>query len=327
VRDAASLEHIRTLLARFGRNMAPSNAKQADFPAGATIVPNPRGTAPGFYVRLGRALSFFFPGVPHEMKAMFRDTAVPVLAPLVEGGQHQVRLRCFGLPESEVNDRLNGVESEFGVLIGYRASFPEIEVKLLARATSLDAAKQRVEAAARVVRERLGEAVFGEGTTTFAESMLALLGERAATLSLAESCTGGLIAEMLTRVPGSSRVVLGGAVAYANEAKTALLGVDPAAIASHGAVSEPVARAMAEGARSRFGSTLSLSVTGIAGPDGGTPEKPVGLVHFAVADARGTSALHGVYGGTREQVRLRAAYIGLRFVRRVLLNGHDAGVD
>jgi nicotinamide-nucleotide amidase len=325
VRDAASLEHIRALLARFGRGMAPSNAKQADFPEGASIIPNPRGTAPGFYVRIGRALAFFFPGVPREMKAMFRETAVPVLAPLVQGGHHQLRLRCFGLPESEVNDRLSGVEAEFEVNLGYRASFPEIEVKVLARAANPADAKQRAEAATRVVRERLGEAVFGEGTTTYAESLLALLGERGATLSLAESCTGGLVAEMLTRVPGSSRTFLGGTVAYANEAKTALLGVDAAAIASHGAVSEPVARAMAEGARARFGSTLSLSVTGIAGPDGGTPEKPVGLVHFAVADARGTSAEQVRTGGTREQVRLRAAYIGLRLVRRVLLNGHGAG--
>jgi len=143
VRDSASLDHIRALLARFGRNMAPSNAKQADFPQDASIIPNPRGTAPGFHVRIQRALSFFFPGVPHEMKAMFRDTAVPLLAPLVEGRQHQVRLRCFGLPESEVNDRLSGIEAEFGVNIGYRASFPEIEVKVLARAMDLETAQQQ----------------------------------------------------------------------------------------------------------------------------------------------------------------------------------------
>ncbi len=326
VRDAASLEYIRTLLARFGRSMAPSNAKQADFPQGSTIIPNPRGTAPGFYVRVGRALAFFFPGVPHEMKAMFRETTVPVLAPLIERRHHQVRLRCFGLPESEVNDRLSGVEAEFDVSIGYRASFPEIEVKLLARDASLDAARSRAEAAARIARERLGDAVFGEGTTTFAESLLTLLGERGATLALAESCTGGLIGELLTRVPGASRAFLGGVVSYSNEAKSALLGVDPSAIAAHGAVSEAVARAMAEGALSRFGSTLALSVTGIAGPDGGSADTPVGLVHFAVADARGTSAKHVTTGGTREQVRLRAAYIALNFVRRILLSGHDAGV-
>lgn len=326
VRDTASLEHIRALLARFSRDMAPSNAKQADFPEGASIIPNPRGTAPGFHVRIGRALSFFFPGVPHEMKAMFRETAVPLLAPLVQSRHHQLRLRCFGLPESEVNDRLRGVEAEFGVLIGYRASFPEIEVKVLARDPSPDVATARVDAAASVVRERLGDAVFAEGTTTFAEALLALLSERGATLALAESCTGGLIGDMLTRVPGASRAFLGGVVSYSNEAKIALLGVDAGAIATHGAVSETVARAMAEGARARFGSTLALAVTGIAGPDGGTPEKPVGLVHFAVTDARGTSAQHVKSGGTREQIRVRAAYVGLRFVRRILLNGHDAGV-
>ena len=235
VRDAASLEHIRALLARFGREMAPSNAKQADFPEGASIIPNPRGTAPGFHVRIGRALACFFPGVPREMKAMFRDTALPLLAPLVHGRHHQVRLRCFGLAESEVNDRLSGVEAEFGVTLGYRASFPEIEVKVLARDASFDMASARADAAARVVRERLGGAVFAEGTTTYAEALLALLGERGATLSLAESCTGGLIGDMLTRVPGASRMFLGGVVSYSNEAKTALLGV----IADHAGADQP----------------------------------------------------------------------------------------
>jgi nicotinamide-nucleotide amidase len=322
VRDAASLEHIRALLARYGRTLEPSNAKQADFPAGSTIIPNPRGTAPGFHVGIGRARAFFLPGVPHEMKAMFHATVVPVLAPLVRDRHHQVRLRVFGLPESEVNDRLAGLEAAHRVTLGYRATFPVIEVKVLARDATEDAARERAEGCAREVRARLGEVVFGEGTTSFGEAMLGVLAERSATLALAESCTGGLVGDMLTRVPGASRTFLGGVVAYSNAAKTALLGVDAALIAARGAVSEEVARAMAEGARSRFESTLSLALTGIAGPDGGAPDKPVGLVHIAVADERGTSTQSSVFPGTREQVRTRAAYAGLALVRRVLLDGH-----
>jgi nicotinamide-nucleotide amidase len=320
VRDAASLEHVRTRLARFGREMAASNAKQADFPEGAVILPNPNGTAPGFSVTLGRAAAFFMPGVPLEMQAMFAASVAPKIARLVTGVSHQTLLHTFGQPESTVNDKLAGIEAAHGVTIGYRARLPEIEVKVLARGANAEEARARSERAAAEVRARLGpDIVYGEGQTSLAEVVCRLLEAKQSTLALAESCTGGLVAEIVTNVPGASRSFLGGIVAYANAVKTELVGVEPTLLERHGAVSEEVARALAEGVRRRFGASYGLGVTGIAGPDGGTPDKPVGLVHFAVASDSQTSSKHAVFSGSREQIRKRAAWAVLALLRRSLL--------
>lgn len=324
VRDEPSLELIRERLTRFGRSMAPSNAKQADFPRGSRILPNPNGTAPGFELKLNRALAYFMPGVPFEMKAMFESFIAPAITPLLSDHHFQVLLRTFGLPESEVNDRLAGIEAEFGVLIGYRATLPEIEVKVLARAGSVELAQQRAERGAQAVRERLGdEVIFGEGKTRFPEAVCTLLQAKSQTLALAESCTGGLVSELLTAHSGASSVFRGGAVTYSNESKIALLGVPAVLLARFGAVSAEVARAMAEGARSAFSSDFALALTGIAGPTGGTADKPVGLVHFAVASATGLTDRRVVFTGNRDQVRRRAAFAGLALVRRIAQHGHD----
>ena len=317
-RDAGSLAQIEALLSRFGVKMAASNAKQADFPAGARILPNPNGTAPGFSVRLGDATAYFMPGVPAEMRAMFQASIEPDLAALVSQPRRQIVLRCFGLPESEVNDRLSGLESAFGVTIGYRASLPEIEVKVLAEAASSEAALAVARSAADQVRARLGDHVYAEGFGSLPEHVGGLLAERGLTLAIAESCTGGLAAELVTRIPGSSRYFLGAAVVYANSAKTELLGVPPGLIAEHGAVSAAVARAMAEGVRTRLGADLGLAFTGIAGPDGGTAEKPVGLVHWALATASETQLRERVFSGRRLDIRRRAAFAGFDLIRRSL---------
>ncbi|RYZ07236.1 MAG: competence/damage-inducible protein A [Myxococcales bacterium] len=318
-RDEPSFEHIKERLRRFGRpEMAAANAKQADFPVGARILPNPNGTAPGFRVKLGGASSYFMPGVPSEMKAMFEAHVAPELASLVTEASHQIVLRCFGMPESECNERMAGLEAEYGVYVGYRASMPEIEVKLLARASTLDAAKALARRAADDARLRLGDAVYGEGFGSLPEHLGALLAEHGKTLAIAESCTGGLAAELMTRTPGSSRYFLGGAVAYANSAKTALLGVPAELIAAHGAVSAEVARAMAEGVRERLGADYGLAFTGIAGPEGGTAQKPVGLVHWAVASSAGASSQDRVFSGDRSVVRRRAVFSGLDAVRRLV---------
>jgi nicotinamide-nucleotide amidase len=317
VRDEASFEHIKALLRRYGRpEMAESNAKQADFPAGARILPNPNGTAPGFGVKLGNCAAYFMPGVPKEMKAMFDASIAPEVAGLVSESRQQLVLRCFGLPESEVNDRLAGVEAEYGVIIGYRASLPEIEVKILCSASTPEAARECAERAAREVRDRLGDHVYGEGFGSLPEYVGALLAERGLTLAIAESCTGGLAAELITRIPGSSGYFLGGAVAYANSAKIALLGVPPELLNQHGAVSTEVARAMAEGVRTRLGADVGLAFTGIAGPGGGSAEKPVGLVHWAVATAKGTEARQRTFIGGRLDVRRRAVFSGFDLIRR-----------
>ncbi|HEY4105154.1 MAG TPA: nicotinamide-nucleotide amidohydrolase family protein, partial [Polyangiaceae bacterium] len=218
---------------------------------------------------------------------------------------------------------LAGIESEFDVTIGYRATMPEIEVKILARADSLEAARERSERAAQVVRARLGdEIVFGEGTARFPEAVSRLLEARGLTLGLAESCTGGLVAELVTAHAGASAVFRGSAVTYANEAKISLLGVPESLIASCGAVSCEIARSMAEGALRAFNVDVALALTGIAGPGGGSPEKPVGLVHYAVTTRAGTSDVRAVFSGNREQVRRRAAFAGLSLVRSVVLRGH-----
>ena len=324
VRDEFSLELIRERLLRFGRQMALSNAKQADFPRGSRILPNPNGTAPGFELKLNRALAYFMPGVPFEMKAMFESFVEPAILPLLGDRHFQVLLRTLGLAESEVNDRLAGIEAEFGVLIGYRATMPEIEVKVLARAATVEQAQERAERGARAVQERLGEElIFGQGKARFPEAVCTLLQAKGLTLALAESCTGGLVSELLTGHSGSSVVFRGGAVTYSNESKIALLGVPAVLLARFGAVSAEVARAMAEGARLAFNADVALSLTGIAGPTGGSDEKPVGLVHFAVATAAGVSERRVVFTGNREQIRRRAAFAGLSLVRRVAQHGHE----
>jgi nicotinamide-nucleotide amidase len=325
VRDEPSLQSIRDRLARFNRQMALSNAKQADFPRGSRILPNPNGTAPGFELKLNRALAYFMPGVPFEMKAMFEACVEPAITPLLSDRHFQVLLRTFGLPESEVNDRLAGIEAELGVIIGYRATMPEIEVKVLARADSVEAAKAVAERAAVAVRARLGdEVVFGEGKARFPEAVCQLLEAKGLTLALAESCTGGLVSELVTAHAGASTVFRGSAVTYANDAKIALLGVPPELLARFGAVSAEVARAMADGARRAFNADIALALTGIAGPGGGSEAKPVGLVHLAVSDAAGLSERRVVFPGNREQVRRRAAFAGLSLVRSIAQRGHDS---
>lgn len=322
VRDEASLAAIRTRMEKFGRVMAESNKKQADFPTGARVLENRKGTAPGFQVALGHAQAFFMPGVPREMKSMFGEQVAPALEPFVKGQMFQVRLKTFGMTESAVNDRLAGIEAEHAVTLAYRAHFPQIEVKVLARGSDCPA---RARAAADAVIARLGlDVVYGEGDVTFAQQLGKLLVERKLTLAVAESCTGGTVGRLLTERGGASDFFVGGVICYANRVKEGLLGVPAPLLAKHGAVSAPVARSLAQGALAELGSDLGLALTGVAGPSGGTADKPVGLVHFAVASLAGISDRQMVFPGSRTQVRDLAAFAGLSLVRKVLLHGHDA---
>jgi nicotinamide-nucleotide amidase len=316
-RDEASLEHIRRRFEKLGRTMSESNAKQADFPEGAEILPNPIGTAPGFSIRLGRSLVFFLPGVPREMTRMFDERVTPRIRDLAPNDTHQVRLKTFGLPESVVGEKLAGIEAAYeGVVIGYRAHFPEIEVKVLAKAASQVSARELCEKAAADVRARLGDVVYGEGDDTFASVVGRVLRNRGLTLAIAESCTGGLVGSMLTREPGASDFLLLDAVTYANSAKSRVLGVDEDVLRAHGAVSAEVAAAMAEGARRAASSDVALSLTGVAGPTGGSEAKPVGTVFFAVTGARGTEVKHRLFPGERSQIQTIAAYAGLQLLRK-----------
>jgi nicotinamide-nucleotide amidase len=315
-RDDVSMEHIRRRLERFGRTVSPTNAKQADFPRGADILPNPVGTAPGFRVTIGQSHAFFMPGVPREMKKMFEEHVVPRIRAMAPKMSHQVRLRTFGLPESVVGEKLAGVEDAFpGVTIGYRAHMPEIEVKVLARGKDEAAAQELCTRATADVRARLGDVVYGEGDDTFPGVVGRSLRARGYTLAIAESCTGGLVGHMLTREPGASDFLLVDAVTYANSAKTRLLGVDEDVLRGHGAVSAEVAAAMAEGVRRVSTADVALSLTGIAGPSGGTAEKPVGTVYIAVASPKGTVVKHRVFPGDRGVIQTLASYAGLLLVR------------
>jgi nicotinamide-nucleotide amidase len=322
VRDEGSLDHIRRRFERLGRPMSDSNAKQADFPEGANVLANPIGTAPGFEVAFRGARAFFMPGVPHEMKRMFDEQVIPRIRDIAPNDSHQIRLRTFGVPESVVGEKLAGVEDDFpGVTIGYRAHFPEIEVKILARAPGPASRRPGAPAPAdpqarvREVRTRLGDIVYGEGEDTFAGVVGRTLRTRGWTLAIAESCTGGLVGHMITKEPGASDYLLLDAVTYANSAKQSVLGVDEDVLRGHGAVSPECACRMAEGARRVSGADVALAITGIAGPAGGSDAKPVGLVYLAIATASGTEVKERQFKGDRLWIQTLAAYVGLQMLR------------
>jgi nicotinamide-nucleotide amidase len=331
VRDQGSLEAIVRRFERLGRTMSASNAKQADFPEGADVLPNPIGTAPGFGVRLGECLAHFLPGVPTEMRKMFEEQVAPRIRALAPNTLFQSHLHLFGLPESVVGEKLAGVEAAFPkTTLGYRAHFPEIEVKVLARGASQADARDLCQRATAEVRARLGAHVFGEGDDTFAGVVGRALRARGWMLAIAESCTGGLVGHMVTREAGASDYLLLDAVTYANSAKARVLGVDEETIRWHGAVSPEVAAAMAQGARRVSNADVGLALTGIAGPSGGTEEKPVGTVYIAVARPDGaTDVKHHVLAGDRSRIQTLAAYVGLQLVRELCLSrvgekAHDA---
>jgi nicotinamide-nucleotide amidase len=321
-RDEAALDHIRRRLEKHGRTLTASNAKQADFPEGADILSNAVGTAPGFGVRVRECVAYFLPGVPAEMKKMFEEQVAPRIRALAPNNLFQTRMHTFGLPESTVGDRLGGVEEAFpGTTIGYRAHFPEIEVKVLARAASHAAARDLCERATAEVRARLGAHVFGDAEDTFAGVVGRALRGRGWTLAIAESCTGGLVGHMLTREPGASDFLLLDAVTYANSSKSNILGVDEETIRWHGAVSSEVAAAMARGARRVSGADVALSLTGVAGPGGGSEEKPVGTVYIAVGRPDGTvDVRHRLFTGDRGRIQTLAAYAGLELVRELCMS-------
>jgi nicotinamide-nucleotide amidase len=315
---AESLAELEQRFAALGRALADSNRKQAYFPRGATVLPNPEGTAPGFFVVLGSARAYFLPGVPSEMHRMYEASIEPWLREQAERTCEQIIVRTLGVPESSVNDALTGLEALHAVKLGYRAYPSEVEVKVVAYGDTGHAARTRARKAADEARLRLGTAVYGEGRERLPAVLGRLLSERGLTLATAESCTGGLTAELLTRQSGASAFFLGGVVAYANEVKTSLLGVAPELISEHGAVSEEVAREMALGVRRLLGTSFGLGITGVAGPSGGTPDKPVGLVWYACASEQGVTARRLLRPGPRERIREVAAESALALLWRAL---------
>jgi nicotinamide-nucleotide amidase len=320
VRDAATLTKIETRYRTLQRAMPATNAKQADFPAGARILTNDVGTAPGFAVDIAGARAYFMPGVPREMEHIFDNQVVPELTAQIQSApyrSHQVHVRTFGLFESAVAERLRdldvgGAQHHPDVTIGYRVTFPEVEVKVLAQASDQQIARDLAERVAGEVRARLGDAAYGGKNESYPMYVCGLLKAAGLKVAVAESCTGGLLGKLLTDAPGSSDYMLGGVISYANSVKTRLLGLDEALLQATGAVSEEVARGMAEGALRLIDADLAVGVTGIAGPTGGTEQKPVGTVCFALARRRAaTLTFTERFPGSREFVRTVTAYRAL----------------
>jgi nicotinamide-nucleotide amidase len=310
-----SLRAIEERFRKFGRTMTPNNEKQARFPRGAEVIPNRFGTAPGFTVKVGRAEVSCLPGVPVEFKGLCDEWLLPRIAARLGEVPAARVLKLFGVPESHADHAMRPVMDDpanAGVRFGFRAHWPEVHLKWSVPGPEAAARAERI---AEVVRAIFGDAIWGEGKDELPEVAVARLVARGERVAVAESCTGGLIAELITRVPGASAVIDLGVVAYANAMKEQIAGVPAPLLAAHGAVSEPVARALAEGIRRSARATWGVGVTGIAGPTGGTPEKPVGTVHLALAGPADTQHVQRLYRGDRERIRRQAAYEALNLLR------------
>jgi nicotinamide-nucleotide amidase len=313
----------QALLARFARlerKPAESNRSQAEVPRGATVLPNRWGTAPGLWLDGKAGLAIMLPGVPLEMRRLLEHEVLPRLAQ--RGKESVIRsllVRTSGIPESTLAEKIGNVEAEIApITLAYLPGLEGVDLRLSAWGFPADEADRRLQAAAALLRQRAGESVYGEGDSDLAALVLERARSRGVRLAVAESCTGGLVGARLTEVPGSSDVFVGGVIAYENAVKQDLLDVPEALLAEHGAVSEPVARAMAAGAVSRFSVEGAMAVTGVAGPAGGSPEKPVGTVWLAIALNGEVVSRRSMFPGSRPEIRARAAQAALLLLYRRL---------
>ena len=319
--------HVQGFFQRIGRDMPESNLKQAQLPAGSTLIPNPLGTAPGFFLPVNRCVCFFLPGVPGEMKRMFDDSVLPAIR---EEFSHSLDHRLvrpistFGLTESGAADILEPVAPDCpGVIFGYRTSFPIIQIKLYASGSDRAEAEHQLQAAAERIRPLLGAHIFSENQETMAEVVGQLMREKGASLALAESCTGGLISHLITSVSGSSDYFHFGAVTYDNISKVELIGVSSQTLERSGAVSEETALEMAQGVRETANATYGLATTGIAGPGGGTEDKPPGMVCIGLAGPQSAAArtFNFRFRSRSRNIQL-FAMTGLDWLRRTLMELH-----
>jgi nicotinamide-nucleotide amidase len=316
-------EGLRERFGRMGvRRMAEMNLRQADVPEGARYIDNPRGTAPGLIVEVDGKPFYAVPGVPREMEGMLERVVLPDLAARAGEGRAIISrtLRTAGVGESRLAERLTPLWEEAGagqVTLAYLASPGEVRVRLTAVGVTRDQAMAEIAPVEARVREELGEIVYGTDEETLEAAVGRLLRERGGTLATAESLTGGLVGGRITAIPGSSDYYLGGIVAYATDAKASLLGVDRRLLADDGPVSEPVAAAMASGARKAFGADLGLAATGVAGP-AEQAGRPVGTLCLGVADATGTITQTLTAPGDRTQIRLWTSTVALDLLRRRL---------
>jgi len=324
-RDPEIIAKLEKRFADRGWKMTPNNAKQADVLEGATVLPNPNGTASGQWLsgefEARERIVILLPGPPHEMKALFEQEVRDRLRAKVPPAHLFTRtLKVAMLGESAVDARVAPIYKRYpDVETTILAGAGEIELHFKTRATTLEAAQTRADEVADLVEVELDDAVYSRDGQSLEQIVGYWLQMRNATLSVAESCTGGLLAERITSMAGSSRYFVGGAVVYSNNLKTEFAGVPADMIERHGAVSREVAAALAEGIRYRCESTLGVGVTGVAGPGGGSPEKPVGLVFHAVASDTGTEILERNFPGDRKRIRRFASTMALDMVRRKLM--------
>lgn len=318
--------HVDEMFKRFGRTPTRSNYKQALFPEGSELIPNPAGTAMGAMLELDGALVATFPGVPGEMKGMFEETLEPLIKERSEGSILSRTLWFTGIGESALAEKVQDLLDASDPTVAPLAGQGKVRLRITTRAATTEEAEEKIAPVADEILSRLGDYYFGEDDETLESAIGKLLTGRGETLALAESCTGGLLAKRLTDRAGSSAFFTEGLVTYSNEAKERLLGVPHELLVQHGAVSEPVAKAMAEGVRKTAGTDYGLSVTGVAGPDGGTEEKPVGLVFVGISDAEGTVAERldlSAWRRSREAIRERSANRAFDLLRhRILLEGN-----
>ena len=317
--------HIDEKFAKFGREPTPSNYKQALFPEGTELIPNPLGTAPGALVEWDGALFATLPGVPSEMKRMYEDTLEPLIRARSDGSIVSKTLHFAGIGESALAEKVQDFLDASDPTVAPLAGQGRVRLRITTRAATEEEAHEKIRPVEKEILDRLGEYFFGEDEETLESSVGRLLADLGATVALAESCTGGLISKRLTDVAGSSAYFVEGFVTYSNASKERVLGVPKEVLAEHGAVSEPVARAMAEGVRKISGADYGLSVTGVAGPGGGTEEKPVGLVFVGVADEEGAVAEKldlTAWARSRSSIRERSANRALDLLR-LRIEGRD----
>src|SRR5947208_9020315 len=324
-RDPEIVQAIERRFTEHGWKMLPNNVKQADVISGATVLPNANGTAPGQWIG-GRSdgrekLVVLLPGPPHELKALFESSVLERLRAKVPKQSLAARvIKITGMGESACDARVAPIYKRFtDVDTTILAGAGEIQLHVKTRGPTAEAAERRLDAIVEKLEAELGDCVFSDNGDSLEQIVSYFLQMRSATLAVAESCTGGLVAERLTSVSGSSRYFVGGVVAYSNELKTEFADVPADLIDVYGAVSEHVARALAEGIRKKCGTTLGLGVTGVAGPTGGTAEKPVGLVFHALAGENGTELIKRNFPGDRARIRWFASQQALDMVRRKLM--------
>jgi nicotinamide-nucleotide amidase len=324
-RDAAQVAALHARAASWRMTMPENNLKQADVIQGATILPNPNGSAPGQWLDVTyegyRKLLALIPGPPSECKPLFEEQCIPLLKAIAPQRCIATRtLKAAMIGESQADKLVAPIYTAYkDVETTILAHNGDIQLSLICAKKTLEAAQQRVNELAGKIEEVLDDWLYSSDGESLEQIVLYYLGLRQATLATAESCTGGLVAERITAIPGSSRSFVGGAVVYSDKLKTDYAGVPAELIEKHGAVSEEVARALAAGIRERTGATIGLGITGIAGPAGGTETKPVGLVYISVSDAQTTDVLQRNFRGPRDRVRQWAAQQALDLVRRRLM--------